>query len=145
MISYLGNIRRSRFSVSFFSSCNSSVLTATRLSRLLAYFSIMANMLSKMFDLLQNTESNAGKRTFFPYENTSCVLNVRLWKFVFNVQKLYSTPRGTILLFSTSGHCNSLGDVGGGDLKTLCSMVEKEDTVWKKRNAYTSISSLFRL
>lgn len=48
----LGSILKSRFSVILFSNLNCSVLSATRASRLLAYFSIIASMLSKMLDFL---------------------------------------------------------------------------------------------
>lgn len=50
---YLGNILYRRFSVICFSSDSCSVLSATRASRLFAYFSMIASMLSNMFGLLE--------------------------------------------------------------------------------------------
>ena len=49
---YLGSIRSSRFSVIRFSIESCSVRSATTASKLCACFSIMASMLSKMFDFL---------------------------------------------------------------------------------------------
>lgn len=61
---YLGNILRSRFSVIFFSSLSCSVLSATTASRLLAYFSIIASMLSKMLDFLRKRGGGREKIRF---------------------------------------------------------------------------------
>ena len=57
-VGYLGSMVRSSASVFFFSSDSCSVRSSTIASRFVAYFSMIASMLSKMFALLNVKHGN---------------------------------------------------------------------------------------